>query len=122
MEVAILIGCYVIAAVCWGVILGSGSFAASQVLGTKSLRVALRAESSAVDKLLHDGKFLTALFDAVTTIMLFIVATYYPQYDDMVKVVWGAMQPVFLLIIAQVSNMEAKIATLAALVKSKDKE
>ncbi len=114
----VIIGLYVVAAVAFGVILGGGFTSTALALRPhKTLRGLLRADASFVDQLLHDAKFLTALFDALTTILLFVVATYFPEYDAAVKVVWGALQPVFILIIAQVSNLEAQIKTLTNLVE-----
>ncbi len=117
MEVAVIIGLYVLAAIGFGVILGSGATSFALGLRRKAFLAAFEADAGFVDHLLHDGKFLAALFDALTTIMLFIVGTYFPQYDEATKVVWGALQPVFLLIIAEVSVMDAKIDGLAALVR-----
>ncbi len=117
MEVIVIVGLYVLAAIGLGVVLGAGGTSFALALRRKAFLAAFQADASFVDHLLHDGKFLAALFDALTTILLFIVGTYFPQYDEATKVVWGALQPVFLLIIAEVSQVEAQIAGLKDVLK-----
>jgi hypothetical protein len=62
--------------------------------------------------LLKDAKFLTALLDTVTTIGLYVFATYLPQYSEFAKIVWGSLQPIFLSIIAAVAGYQTEIRAL----------
>lgn len=61
-----------------------------------------------MNELLHDATFLTAVLDAVSTIGLYAVGAYFPQYADLTKVIWGSLQPIFLSIIAAISQARAQ--------------
>jgi hypothetical protein len=78
--------------------------------------------SATLKRLFSDAKFDTALFDAVTGIVLLLVGKYDPTDAELIKQVFLLMQPVFASMIGalfvQEASFNAKIAVLQAQVNS----
>ena len=61
-------------------------------------------------KLLKSRKFLLLVLDTVVSIALFVVSSYVPGYEEAVKFLIGALQPVFVALIIAISVEDAAIA------------
>lgn len=65
-------------------------------------------------KFVYDPVFLGLVLDAATGIGGFVVAQYAPQYAQLVAVVWGGLQPLFLYAIKGMRDARQEIARLKA--------
>lgn len=78
--------------------------------------------STTFKRLFSDAKFDTALFDAVTGIVLLLVSKYDPTDADLIKQVFLLMQPLFASMIGalfvQEANFNTKISALQAQVSA----
>ena len=58
-------------------------------------------------RLLHSSKFWTAMTDVVISLVLYFVGKYVPGAADDINFVIGAIQPVFLMVIAGIFAEDA---------------
>ena len=57
----------------------------------------------ALEALLRSRKFLLLLLDTVISLILFFVGRFAPSYEEMVNMLIGTLQPVFVAIIVAIA-------------------